>query len=74
MRDGGLDPETLVPTFSAADTIVRINLYGDFNKLNSTTQKLFFLTNDEYSGGQSSSYLEGVYKTKGFSCNIDNNS
>lgn len=74
MGDNGLNPESLAPTFSAADATTYINLYGSYDKLNSATEKLFFLTNDEYSGGQSSSYLERVYGTKGFSCDVNNNS
>ena len=72
MANLSLDPDTLKPTFSSNDNIVKIALITNTRSLNSNNIDFFFLDNDVFQHIKSyvPEKLKDYYVGKGFSCDI----
>lgn len=72
MASKSIDPDSLDPTFSNSDKIMKIVLNADIKDINNSTVDLFFLTMDDFQHIKSYSpdKLAKLYKSKGFACEV----
>ena len=70
MGEQKVNPESLSPVFSPMNTKLKITLFGDKDKLNTATARMFFLTSDEVDKPKTLSLkkIRKIYEAKGFAC------